>query len=107
MIKRILASFLTFDSLICAQIDKDLYLTDESRNLIVQMKKFEVPEVVNKQNIQKTKKERTTNNDESTQKEFNLSETVANIIIAPIAVVGFILLSPLIIWFIDSLGHCN
>lgn len=34
---------ISFESLVCAQVNNDLYLNEESKNLIVKMKKFNIP----------------------------------------------------------------
>lgn len=89
----------SFDSLLCAQIDKDLYLTDESRNLIVQMKKFEVPETI--QDLKKQNDEKVTKKKES-RKSFKFGDTISEIVGVTFAVVGFIVALPLIIWFLND-----
>ena len=75
------------DKLLCCQINNEIYLNDESKNLIVKMKKFEIPTPIKDgETLNETK------------------EVIHEVIIVPLMIIGAIIIAPIAILLLNSLN---
>lgn len=83
--KNVLKNNFDINKLVCAQINNDLYLNETSKNLIIEMKKFDVPHTYTKA---------------AENRAENAGTLVGSILLAPIAIPMFVIAVPITIVFL-------
>ncbi len=109
VVQFIYSKMVDLDSLVCCQIDDDLYLNDNGKNLIVALEDFEYPKASNdaEKSVVKTV---TCGSVKMVSNGVDfVIDTTKSIIVLPFAAVGLVVGVPLLFWLFyeinNSIGH--